>query len=224
MSSGDAASLDKSFSLQYHICMSDQTTTKQKRTWTRQADNRANLIAAGYAILSEKGFEATTVKEIASLANVSPGLFHYYFASKNDLLLALIYEAGARFSQQLMLEMEKMSSEHAFPDMAMLAVAAASRSNPEWYRLRYELYALGLRNPDFLPAVGEMLAKGRQGIAQVIQEQTGIDTAQAQAIAAIWHACTDGLALQQLTQPGLDLTASYQLVQRLLNAEPSPEK
>ena len=106
----------------------------------------------------------------------------------------------------------------------MLAAAAASRDDPAWYRLRYELYALGLRHPGFLPPVGEMLAKGRQGIAQTIRQQTGMDEGRAEALAAVVHACTDGLALQQLAQQGLDLTAAYQLVQRLFVAEPSPEQ
>lgn len=74
--------------------MNDQTIAKRKKTWTHQADNRARLIADGYTLLSEKGFEVTIVKEIASLADVSPGLFHDYFASKDDLLLAVLYEAG----------------------------------------------------------------------------------------------------------------------------------
>jgi AcrR family transcriptional regulator len=205
--------------MHYIICMNDQTTMKQKRTWTHQADNRERLIAAGTAILSEKGIEATTVKEIARRAGVSPGLFHYYFATKDDLLLAVVYEAGARFGEQLMQEMRRMSSEHAFSGMAMLAVAAVSRRDPTWYRLRYELYALGLRNANFLPAVAQMLAKGKQGIAETIQQYTRMDEAQAQAIAAIFHACTDGLALQQLAQPDLDLTEAYRLLQRLLIVE-----
>ncbi|HEY4386332.1 MAG TPA: TetR/AcrR family transcriptional regulator [Ktedonobacteraceae bacterium] len=203
--------------------MNDQTT-KQKRAWTHQADNRERLIAAGSSILAEKGIEATTVKEIAHRAGVSPGLFHYYFASKDDLLLAVVYEAGARFSQQLMQELQTMSSKQPFSEMAMLAVANVSHRDPTWYRLRYELYALGLRNPDFLPAVGKMQAKGRQGIAQTIQERTGMDEAQAQAIAAIFLACTDGLALQRLAQPDLDLTEAYRQVQRLLTVEPPVEK
>jgi AcrR family transcriptional regulator len=202
--------------------MDDQTITKQKKTWTHQSDNRARLIAAGYTLLSEQGFEATTVKEIAHLADVSPGLFHYYFATKDELLLAVLYEAGKRFSQQLEQELQALiASGNTFPDVAMLAIARRVGSrDPDWYRLRYELYALGLRNPAFLPAVGEFLAKGRQVIAQVIQERSGIDEAQAQAIAAVIHASTDGLALQQLAQPDLDLTAAYQLVQRLLTVEP----
>jgi AcrR family transcriptional regulator len=204
--------------------MNDQTTVKQKRTWTHQADNRARLIAAGYTLLSEKGIEATTVKEIAHLAGVSPGLFHYYFASKDELLLAVLYEAGKRFSQQMSQELQAlMTKGNTFPDSAMLAVSLAGRRYPAWYRLRYELYALGLRRPEFLPAVGEFLAKGRQGIAQIIQQITGIDEAQSQAIAAVVHASSDGLALQQLAQPDLDLTAAYQLVQRLFVVEPVPK-
>ena len=106
----------------------------------------------------------------------------------------------------------------------MLAAAAASRDDPAWYRLRYELYALGLRNPGFLLAIGEMLAKGRQGSAQTIRQQTGMDEVRAEMLAAVVQACTDGLALQQLAQPDLDLTAAYQLIQRLFVAELSPEQ
>ena len=110
-----------------------------------------------------------------------------------------------------------------FPDSAMLVISQVGRRYPSWYRLRYELYALGLRRPEFLPAVGEFLATGRQGIAQTIQEITGIDEAQAQAIAAVVHASSDGLALQQLAQPDLDLTAAYQLVQHLFVVESVPK-
>lgn len=203
--------------------MDDQIVRKEKKSWTHRQDNRERLIAAGYELLSSQGIEATTVKEIARLADVSPGLFHYYFASKDELLLAVIYEEGARFGQQLMQEVRKRAADRPFSEVAMLAVAAASRDHPTWYRLRYELYALGLRDPAFLPAVGNMLEKGRKMIAQVIREETGMDTKQADVIAAIFHACTDGLALQQLAQPDLDLTASYQLVQSLLTVNSGDE-
>src|SRR5215472_15882219 len=106
--------------------MVDQMGKRQRKTWTHNADNRERLIAAGYAVLAEKGIEATTVKEIARRAGVSPGLFHYYFKSKDALLLAVVYAAGARFGEQLMQELRRMSAKHAFSEMAMLAVAKVS--------------------------------------------------------------------------------------------------
>jgi len=47
------------------------------------------LEAAG-RLLRQKGFAATTVREIAAAAGILPGSLHYRFASKEELLLALM--------------------------------------------------------------------------------------------------------------------------------------
>jgi AcrR family transcriptional regulator len=203
--------------------MVDQIEKKPKKRWTHQADNRERLIAAGYAILAEKGIEATTVKEIAGRAGVSPGLFHYYFKSKDELLLAVLYEAGGRFKDRVAEDMQAAFPTQGFAGAAMAKLQAASRNDPTWYRLRYELYALGLRQPDFLPEVGKFLAAGRAEITRMVMQFTGIDEDRAKAAAAILLAISDGLALQQIAQPDLDLSASYELMKGLLEVESPPE-
>lgn len=199
--------------------MDDQIGKKPKRAWTHRADNRERLIAAGYAILAEKGIEAATVKEIADRAGVSQGLFHYYFKSKDELLLAVLYEAGARFAQQLRQDMHSALAAQSFPGAAMIALHMVGRKDPTWYRLRYELFALGLRKPDFLPEVGKFLAKARQGIAQTVMEFTGMEEPRAQVLAALLLAGSDGLALQQLAQPDHDFAGAYDLLRQLLAGE-----
>src|SRR5688572_28866997 len=67
----------------------------------RSVDNRRRLVEAGYQVLAEQGMEAVTVKALARVAGVSPGLFHYYFTSKDELLLAVFDEAGERFKAHL---------------------------------------------------------------------------------------------------------------------------
>lgn len=52
------------------------------------ADERI-LIAAG-KLFREKGFAATTVREIANAAEMLPGSLHYRYASKDDILVALM--------------------------------------------------------------------------------------------------------------------------------------
>ena len=47
------------------------------------------LETAGH-LFRAKGYSATTVREIAAAANMLPGSLHYRYASKEDLLLALI--------------------------------------------------------------------------------------------------------------------------------------
>jgi AcrR family transcriptional regulator len=213
--------LDSALISAYSICMDDQTKdVAQTKRWTHHADNRARLIAAGRELLAGKGIEATTVKEIARLAGVSPGLFHYYFASKDELLLAVLYDAGAQFKQQLLHDLQAAMASRSFPVAAIVTAHELGQKDPTWYRLRYELYALGLRHPRLQPAVATFLATARHEIAQTIQALTGMPEARAHAIAAVLLACMDGLALQQLVQPDLNLTTAYAFVQQLLADEP----
>ena len=198
-----------------YVCMNNQIERPMK-TWTHRGDNRDRLIAAGYEILAEKGVEATTVKEIAQRANVSPGLFHYYFTSKDELLLAVLQEAGERLKKRILQELHTGGSAARFFAMALEIAQASSKQEITWYRLRYELYALGLRKPAFRLALGEFLAAVRSTVAHTIQEFLGKDEREAQAIAAVILACFDGLALQQITQPELDLSEAYKLLHQLV--------
>lgn len=58
------------------------------------ADERA--LAAAARLFREKGFAATTVREIAAAADMLPGSLHYRYPSKDELLLALMRRAVER--------------------------------------------------------------------------------------------------------------------------------
>ena len=60
-------------------------------------ETRAGILAAAYSVLSQRGIEQTTIKEVARLAGVAPGLVHYYFASKDLLLQEVLQVAGQRY-------------------------------------------------------------------------------------------------------------------------------
>jgi AcrR family transcriptional regulator len=197
--------------------MSKQIGPERKRAWTHRADNRERLIAAGYSILSEKGYEATTVKEVAHIAGVSPGLFHYYFASKDELLIAVLREAGVRYGQ-MMGALRATVPEDRFLETAFAALRERVRKEPGWYRLHYELYALGLRDPTFQPVLGDMLGYIRQMFARAFLAVTGEDERRAQALAAVVLAAFDGIALQQLAQPDVNLDGAYDVVLAMIMA------
>jgi TetR/AcrR family transcriptional regulator, cholesterol catabolism regulator len=58
------------------------------------ADER--ILKAAGRLFREKGFAATTVRELASAANMLPGSLHYRYASKDDVLIALMNRAVKR--------------------------------------------------------------------------------------------------------------------------------
>ena len=58
-------------------------------------DSRDGLLEAAGQLFRKKGFAATTVREIAEAAGVWPGSLHYYFPTKESILLALMEQGIA---------------------------------------------------------------------------------------------------------------------------------
>ena len=63
-----------------------------KRRETDAADPRAQLLDAAIACFVRKGIAATTLREIAREAHVTPALLNYYFGDKAQLQAALVEE------------------------------------------------------------------------------------------------------------------------------------
>jgi AcrR family transcriptional regulator len=76
----------------------------------KRARTRAALIAAALELFERKGFEATTIDEIAAAADVSPRTFFRYFATKEEVALGddlgheLVDLIAARPAEEPMLE------------------------------------------------------------------------------------------------------------------------
>ncbi len=64
-------------------------------------DTREQLLRAGVASLTEKGFVATGIDEVLRSVGVPKGSFYHYFASKEAFGAELIDRYGAYFSKKL---------------------------------------------------------------------------------------------------------------------------
>ncbi len=163
------------------------------------------------------------MKQIAREAGVAQGLIHYYFSSKDELLLELLMEVSREYAE----ENERLAASSG-KDLASAALENAklrASRNPEMLRLRYELFALGLRKPDFLPGVAAILRSGRENIAKTLARIAGEHnnakpSPDREALAAVLLSCFSGLALQKMADPdGFDLDAAYAILWRLAQAE-----
>lgn len=65
-----------------------------KRTQEEAEQTRSDLLEAALVVFSRKGFEATTLSEIAAEASVTRGAIYHHFGSKEDFYLALIDDAS----------------------------------------------------------------------------------------------------------------------------------
>jgi AcrR family transcriptional regulator len=73
----------------------------ESRSERRKRRNREALITAGYQIIAEKGIDAATMSEIANRADVGAGTAYNYFASKDDLAMAVMEEVMDRLANRI---------------------------------------------------------------------------------------------------------------------------
>jgi AcrR family transcriptional regulator len=65
----------------------------------RSVEKRARLVQAGLALFGEKGYEETSIAEVASGAKLAVGTFYQHFRSKRQLLLVLMDELLEKLSR-----------------------------------------------------------------------------------------------------------------------------
>ena len=76
----------------YRVQVKSVNRKPASRRARRIAARREQILEAAAAVFSDKGYERATTRDIADAADVSEGTLYNYFASKQDLLLAV---AGA---------------------------------------------------------------------------------------------------------------------------------
>jgi AcrR family transcriptional regulator len=80
----------------------------------KQSGDKINTILLGaLAALTEKGYTNTTIDHMARASNVSRGLLHYYFESKEDLVMQAVSRgSGALFDSAIARIGHASSTEH----------------------------------------------------------------------------------------------------------------
>jgi AcrR family transcriptional regulator len=74
-------------------------------------DRKGQILAAAYEIVGEDGLEGLHARSVAAKVGINHAAVHYYFATRNDLLLALAEYTLARFSA----DREKIMANAADP-------------------------------------------------------------------------------------------------------------
>lgn len=66
--------------------MTPPVTRKPRRTYAGTAQRRERVLETVAALIAEKGYEATSMRDVSEALGVSPAGLYYHFKSKEDLL------------------------------------------------------------------------------------------------------------------------------------------
>jgi TetR/AcrR family transcriptional repressor of bet genes len=195
-------------------------------------ERREQIVAGMIRVVAREGYERASVQEIAKAAGLAPGLIHYHFRRKLDVLLAaqevLVARHLARVARWMAKATDGVGRVGAFIDCHL---ARGAEEDPDALACWIALTAEALRDPEVRAghdrAVRAMVSTLEASARQVLTTQ-GRDGGEARAVATAIFASIQGYYALHGASPGLiprgsAAPAVHQLAASLL-AAPAEEK
>ncbi len=179
------------------------TATKSPRLSREESrlQTRAHLLAAAKRLFVDRGFGATSLRDIAAEAGYTQGAFYSNFASKEELFVELMQERSRTQVTDIARTLSDPSSSADDILNALEVWAQTLDAEPEWSVLGVEFKLQGRRNPVFAAASQALLDTHRDGlaycIAQIFARLERVPPESPTILAASFMGLSQGLALQR---------------------------
>ena len=168
------------------------------RDATRQ-ERRRVFIEAAWRRAASQGWREMTVDDVAAEAGLSKGAFYAHFDSKQALLHALIVD-DASWISTLMSGLEAQHQDGIERLRSLTRLMLQRAEDPARVRVRADLWAAALGEPDLRRRLGEAVDADRRVIRRWVQEAIAggeLPALPANALASILLALNDGLMLHR---------------------------
>ena len=181
-------------------------------TKTRElsGEKAQRIVEAMRSSVARRGIAGSTFEHVAREAGVSRGLLHYYFGTKE----ALLVEVVRRDTEHRIARMdEPLANAGSVDELLGILVADLEDSiqnDPGFWVLLFDLFTAGRRNPEIQREVGELFNRTRDHVAEILRakQAEGVISPRhdVNAVVALLFAMADGIALQVLSDPSRDHT------------------
>jgi AcrR family transcriptional regulator len=187
-----------------------------------EGDKAARIVDAMRDSVALRGVAGSTFDHVAREAQVSRGLLHYYFGTKErllaevvrrdcDLRMAVIDEqlAGARSADDVI-------------EGLVVSLKTMVVDDPTFITLVFELFGLSRRNEEIAAEFAELLRRTRDHVAALLdaKQAEGVLRLHAppDAVADVLFSMADGVAMRMLTEQTRDFGPSVAAGVRAIRA------
>ncbi len=178
-------------------------------------DKAKRIVDAMRTSVAQRGAAGSTFEHVAHEAGVSRGLLHYYFGTKERLLVEVVRRDAELRVDRLDEMLAKAKTVDDVLDVLVSSLMDMIDNEPGFFLLLYELFSAGRRNPDIQREVGQLFERTRSHVAEVLQakHREGVISLrfEAEAIVSYLFALGDGFALQALSDPDRDNSAAIKV-------------
>ena len=182
-----------------------EAATKEREL---SGDKAQRIVDAMRDSVARRGAAGSTFEHVAREAGVSRGLLHYYFGTKERLLVEVVRRDAEIRVARLDERLAKAKTVDDVLDVLVASLTDMIENEPGFFLLLYELFSAGRRNPDIQREVGQLFERTRSHVAEVLEakEREGVLKLrfEAEAIVSYLFAVGDGFALQALSDPERD--------------------
>jgi AcrR family transcriptional regulator len=168
-------------------------------------DKATRIVAAMRSCVAKYGAAGATFDHVSKEAGVSRGLLHYYFGSKERLLIEVIRRETDRLVETIQAAASFAGTAEELVNVLLAQLRIILENEPELYLLAFELIGEARRHPEIGVEVAEYNRKTRSQFAEIIadMEKKGAITPRHAplATASALLAMANGLALEMFQDP-----------------------
>ncbi len=167
-------------------------------------ERRQQIVAGLLQVMAERGYEGASVAAIAKAAGLAPGLVHYHFKDKQEILLTLAEQLAARVHERVASRLARVKGGDArarvdaFLD-AFLATGADAdpASVASWVTISAE----AIRQPEVRAIYEKVVRTDLEHLEELVGAVVG--KRRARAMAAGLFAAIQGYFVLAASAPGL---------------------
>ena len=166
------------------------------------------IVVAMRESVAKHGAAGSTFERVASEAGVSRGLLHYYFGTKERLLVEVVRRDTEFRIARLDEPLAGAGTADDVINVLLASLKDVIENEPGFFLLVFELFSAGRRNPDIQREMASLFERTRSHVAEILKakEREGVLNLRydAEAVVSYLFAVGDGFALQALSDPDRD--------------------
>jgi AcrR family transcriptional regulator len=178
------------------------------------SEKAQRIIDAMRSSVARRGTAGSTFDRVSREAGVSRGLLHYYFGTKEQLLVEAVRRDCELRLERLESQLSTAKTSDDFISLMGQSLQETVAEDAEFITLVFELFTLSRRNPDIAVEYADLMRRTRDHVARMLTaaQRDGVLQlhAEPEVVAEILFSLGDGIALRMLTEPERDFTATMQ--------------
>lgn len=203
-------------------------TTPATGTRPLESEKAKRIVDAMRESVARRGSAGSTFDHVAREAGVSRGLLHYYFGTKERLLVEVVRRDSEIRLSALAVALGDARTADDFIDALVRGLEQLVSDDPGFVVLMHELFTLSRRNDEIAGELATLARAARSDIAASLsaKQDEGVVRLgdEPEAVAGVLLALADGLSLRFLIEPELDpqpIIAAAVTAARALIADPA---